>query len=273
VEGNFGLQRYSYDLEQRTSVYDSFGFFQGFSQTSLPSPDAINLVSASVALVGDRSNIGFTSPISGGRFRLEVGQSVGTVNFTSLVLDVRRYFSPSNSITFAARALHFGRYGKNLDTDRTTATIQPYFLGYETFIRGYAFESFQPGECASSALEPGAVVGSCPGFDRLFGHRLGVLNFEIRTPLFGNERIGLFNFPYLPTEIFVFGDAGLAVNDFSEVRFEFSRSGGARVPVFSTGFGARFNLFGFLILEAYRAYPFQRPDRGAHWGFLLAPGW
>ncbi len=274
VEGNFGLQRYSYDLEQRVSIYDSFGFFREFSQTSLPSPDAINLVSASIALVGDRSNIGFTSPISGGRFRLEVGQSVGSVNFTSLVLDVRRYFSPSNSITFAARALHFGRYGKSLDPDRSTATIQPYFLGYETFIRGYAFESFQPQECASSALEPGAVEGgTCPGFDRLFGHRLGVLNFEIRTPLFGNERIGLFNFPYLPTEIFVFGDAGVAVNDFSEFRFEFSRSGGARVPVFSTGFGARFNLFGFLILEAYRAYPFQRPDRGAHWGFLLAPGW
>ncbi len=211
--------------------------------------------------------------MSGGRYRLEVGQSLGSINFTSVVADVRRYFSPSNHITFAARALHFGRYGNGLDGDRTTAAIQPYFLGYETFIRGYAFESFRPEECTASALEPGAVPGTCPAFDRLFGHRLGVLNFEIRVPLLGNERFGLFNFPYLPTELFTFGDAGLAVNDFDEIRFEFSRSGGQRVPVFSVGAGARFNLFSFLILEVYRAYPFQRPDRGAHWGFLLSPGW
>ena len=51
------------------------------------------------------------------------------------------------------------------------------------------------------------------------------------------------------------------------------RSGGLRVPVFSVGAGARFNIFGFLILEAYRAYPFQRPERGPHWGFVLSPGW
>ena len=116
-------------------------------------------------------------------------------------------------------------------------------------------------------------MGSCPGFDRLFGHRLGVVNFEIRVPLFGTERFGLFNFPYLPTTIFTFADAGVAFNSFDDVRFEFVRSGGQRVPVFAVGAGARFNLFGFLILEAYRAYPFQRPDRGAHWGFVLAPAW
>jgi len=272
VEGNIGVQRYSYDLEQRVSIF-SGGFYLGSQVTSLPSRPAINLASASIALVGDNSNIAYTSPVSGGRYRLEVGQSVGTLNFTSLVLDVRRYFSPNNSITFAARALHFGRYGNNLDTDRNTASIQPYFLGYETFIRGYAFESFQPAECAATALEPGAVVGSCPGFDRLFGHRLGVLNFEIRVPFLGNERFGLINFPYLPTELFGFADAGVAFNDISELRFEFVRSGGQRVPVFAVGAGARFNLFGFLILEAYRAYPFQRPERGPHWGFVLSPGW
>jgi hypothetical protein len=30
---------------------------------------------------------------------------------------------------------------------------------------------------------------------------------------------------------------------------------------------------GYLILEAYYAHPFQRPVRGAHWGFNIAPGW
>ena len=276
VEGNIGVQRYSYDLEEQQFVYDQFGFFLGRRQESLPTRDALNLAVASVALVGDNSNSGFTSPVSGGRYRLEVGRAVGTKNFTSLFTDIRRYVSPGKNMTFAARALHFGRYG-NLDPDRSTATIQPYFLGYETFIRGYSFESFngQDGanECAISALEPNAVAGTCPGFDRLFGHRIAVANLEFRVPLLGVPRFGLINFPYLPTEIFGFADAGMAYNDFSEVKFDFVRSGGQRVPVFSAGFGARFNLFGFLILEAYRAYPFQRPDKGAHWGFNLAPGW
>ena len=273
VEANIGVQRISFDLEEQTFLFNNFGQLINRRVNSLESRDAINLATVSLALVGDNSNSAFTGPVSGGRYRLEVAQTVGTENFTSVVADFRRYFSPNNSITFAARGLHFGRYAHNLDTNRTTAAIQPYFLGYETLIRGYSFESLDAEECAATALEPGAVGGSCPAFERLFGQRLGVVNLEVRVPLFGTERFGLFNFPYLPTELFVFGDAGLAFNDFSEVEFDFVRSGGQRVPVFSAGVGARFNIFGFLILEAYRAYPFQRPDKGAHWGFVLSPGW
>ena len=274
VEANIGVQRISFDVEERTYTY-LFSQLVDLRQRSLDSRDAINLATVSLALVGDNSNSAFTSPVSGGRYRIEVAQAVGTENFTSVVMDYRRYFSPSNSITFAARGLHFGRYAHNLDTDRTTAAIQPYFLGYETLIRGYSYESLSAGECAATALEPGAVPGSsCPAFDRLFGHRLGMVNLEVRVPLFGTERFGLFNFPYLPTEIFTFADAGIAYNNFDEVQFDFVRSGGrAGLPVFSMGVGARFNIFGFLILEAYRAYPFQRPDKGAHWGFVLSPGW
>jgi hypothetical protein len=33
------------------------------------------------------------------------------------------------------------------------------------------------------------------------------------------------------------------------------------------------NILGYLVLEIYYAYPFQRPERGAHWGFNIAPGW
>jgi hypothetical protein len=45
------------------------------------------------------------------------------------------------------------------------------------------------------------------------------------------------------------------------------------VPVFSAGISSRFNLFGYMVLEAYYAFPFQRPERGAHFGFQIAPGW
>ena len=270
VETNVGVQRISFDTELETYIYDQFGrLIQRPERISQDSRDAVNLASVSVALVGDNSNAAFVSPVSGGRFRLEVGQAVGTVNFSNVVADFRRYLSPSNDITFAVRGLHFGRYGNNLDTNRTTAAIQPYFLGYETFIRGYSFESFEPEECDSS----GGIAGTCPGFDRLFGHRLLVGNFEVRVPLLGTPRFGLLSFPYLPTEIFLFSDVGLAFNDLDEVNFEFVRSGDQRVPVFSTGFGARMNILGFLILEAYWAHPYQRPLKGNHWGFSLAPGW
>ena len=47
----------------------------------------------------------------------------------------------------------------------------------------------------------------------------------------------------------------------------------ARTPVVSGGLALRTNLFGFAVLEAYYAYPFQRPDKGAHFGFQIAPGW
>jgi len=45
------------------------------------------------------------------------------------------------------------------------------------------------------------------------------------------------------------------------------------VPVFSAGVSARFNILGYLVLEAYYAYPFQRPGKGGHLGFNIAPGW
>jgi Tol biopolymer transport system component len=288
VEANVGVQRISYDTELQTFHYGPGNQFIGLEtesgecQGGVPgvgglrlggSCEAITLASASIALVGDNSYGGFTSPVSGGRFRLEVGQSIGSRNFTSVVVDYRRYLSPVSNLTFAARGLHFGRYGNDLGTDRQNAAIQPYFLGYETFIRGYSFESLDAAECAATASETGADTGSCPAFDRLFGHRLGVVNLEVRVPLLGTERFGLINFPYLPTEIFAFADVGVAFNALDDVNFNFVRSGGQHVPVFSTGVGARFNLFGMLILESYWAHPFQRPDKGSHWGFVLSQGW
>jgi len=41
----------------------------------------------------------------------------------------------------------------------------------------------------------------------------------------------------------------------------------------SVGASARVNVLGYLVAEIYYAYPFQRPERGAHFGFNLQPGW
>ena len=98
---------------------------------------------------------------------------------------------------------------------------------------------------------------------------------EIRLPLLGTEALGLLNFPYLPTELTLFSDAGLAWNEgdnpFDLLTFE--RTSSKRVPVVSVGTSARFNLLGYMVFEIFYAYPFQRPEKGAHFGFQLAPGW
>ena len=273
AEFGLGATRYSYDVETYTYYYDQFGRPYNLVREDRDdlAPEALNRAEASAALVGDNAFFGFVSPVRGGRYRLEVQQTLGDVNFTTVIADWRRYFAPHRNLTVAMRGMHYGRYG--IEQDESTqggfGILSPLFLGYETLIRGYAWESFRNSECAAGASE----LDTCPTLNRLRGQRVGVANLELRIPFIGVEEYGLINFPFLPTELVAFADAGLAWNDNDQINLEFSRSPSRRVPVMSTGLALRSNLLGFLILEAYYAYPWQRPDRGWHWGFQIAPGW
>lgn len=275
VEMAAGATRYSYDIELDKFYLDSFGRIIDFERESLndQKPDPLNLVETSVALVGDNAFFGFVSPVRGGRYRVEVKQTWGTADFTTLVFDWRRYFSPTKHLTVGMRGLHYGRYGLTPEENDQDGfgLLRPLFLGFETLIRGYAYESFSGEECQAS-FDP-LSTSSCPTFDRLFGQRIGVANFEVRIPFIGVEQYGLLNFPFLPTELVLFTDAGISWDEQNPATLDFSRSSSERVPVFSSGVSARVNLLGFMILEAYYAYPWQRPDKGWHWGFSLAPGW
>jgi outer membrane protein assembly factor BamA len=189
------------------------------------------------------------------------------VDFQTLTADYRRYFNPTLDLTIAFRAMHYGRYNYGRDLENNQF-IQPLFLGYETLIRGYAWESINSRECGQTS------DGSCPVFDRLFGQRLAVANLEFRVPFIGSEQFGIIDLPYVPMELIAFTDVGVAWDDTHPVdSWSFKRTSSERVPLWSTGVGARFNILGFMILEAYYAYPWQRPEKGAHWGFNLAPGW
>ena len=197
--------------------------------------------------------------------------------------DWRRYFGLHRNLTFATRALHFGRYGNLSPED--VQVLQPTFLGFEWYLRGYAYDSFTPEECILSQDAQGEAGGSCPVRNRMFGHKLGVMSAELRLPLLGVEEFGLINFPYLPTELVGFFEGGIAwdsnltnldgsIQDVDDDPvWELSTSTSKRVPVFSVGASARMNILGFMILEAYYAYPFQRPEKGPHFGFQVAPGW
>lgn len=275
-EASAGVTRYSYDIELDKFYTDGFGRIIDFERESLPAPSPMNLGQASAAIVGDNAFFGFVSPIQGGRYRFEVEQTFGTVDFTTIIADWRRYFAPDRNLTVAVRGLHYGRYGltREENNEDEFGLLRPLYLGFETFIRGYAWESFSNAECNISANDvlAGGSDG-CPVFDRLFGNQLGVANFELRIPFIGVERYGIINFPFLPTELVFFADAGVAWDQDRPVDLKWARDSRDRIPVFSSGVSARFNVLGFMILEAYYAYPFQRPAKGWHWGFNLAPGW
>jgi hypothetical protein len=275
----FGLAytRLGYDFEVRESGV--FGSTLIFDRTRDIEPEdigldnfpgALNTVEASTAYVGDYSFFGFTSPIRGGRYRIETGATTGDVSFATLLGDYRRYFF-NNPFTLAFRGLTYGRYGG----DANSGQLQGINVGTETLVRGYAVESFEVEECTETA------VSVCEEFDALQGSKIAVANMELRLPLFGVERLGVFNAAFLPTELFVFADGGYAwTGDLSEedlqgVNNPFFRDlrDVERDPVFSIGGGARVNLFGFFIGEVYYALPFQRPEKGGHFGFVLAPGW
>ncbi len=231
---------------------------------TVPSQPGLTFGTASLAYVGDYSFSGFTSPVAGGRYRFEASPYVGNLSYTTLLADYRRYFF-MRPFTLAVRGLHFGRYGGNAESSR----LQPLFVGQSSLIRGYDAGSFDISECTKV---PGSS-DTCPEFSRLNGSRIAVANAEFRIPLFGTERFGLLNFPFLPTEIAPFVDAGAAWSSGQGENWRFDRLTTDRVPVVSAGVTARFNLFGYAVGEVYWVKPFQREQKGGYFGFQLIPGW
>jgi hypothetical protein len=229
---------------------------------ALPS---LNYGQATFAYVGDYSTFGFTSPIAGGRYRFEASPVFGGLTFGTLLADYRRYLFV-RPVTVAVRGLHYGRYGA--DAERSD-WLQSLFLGYGSLVRGYSVESFSAAECTPVSGNPSA----CPEFDRLLGSRIAVASAELRIPLVGPKPLALISGSFLPIELSPFVDVGLAWSGNEAPSLQFSRNSTGRVPVISSGLSARMNLFGAMVLEIYYAYPFQRPEKGAHFGFQLQPGW
>jgi outer membrane protein assembly factor BamA len=197
-----------------------------------------------------------------------VGSTVGDVEFQSALADFRRYFL-FKPASFAMRALHYGRYGGDLDGDTLEGRLlAPLYLGRETLIRGYAEDSFSASECTT-----GAGATTCPEFDRLIGDRIGVVNLELRLQVLGTADFGLGRLPFMPLELAAFFDVGAAWDDETSVELEFDRDSIERVPVASTGLTARILVAGYLPIELYAAYPLHRPEEDIVYGFLITPGW
>jgi len=283
IEVTSGFIRYGFDYEAIQYTYTPFGIDRDRFNApkcsdlapeeagQLCEPDPIYFFQGGVSYVGDFSNFGFTSPLQGGRYRFEVAPRLGTDNYVTLLADYRRYFF-AKPITFAVRGMHLGNYGAA--NDEVFAQEYLGYTYYPGFVRGYSINSLDL-EVECDELAEVSASGRCAVAERLIGTRLALASAEIRLPLLGTDALGLVNFPYLPTELTLFSDAGLAWNEgdnpFDLLKFEEKTN--ARVPVVSVGTSARFNVLGYMVFEIYYAYPFQRPDKGAHFGFQIMPGW
>ncbi|MBW3563972.1 MAG: BamA/TamA family outer membrane protein [Acidobacteria bacterium] len=261
-ETEVGYTRYqdSRDLIEYTLVGGRIADIQVVDSAEI---DPLDYYHGSIALVGDSSAFGFVSPVRGTRYRLEAEVNEGDINFTTGLADYRRYvfFRP---VTFAVRAIHFGRYGDGAEDNR----LSDLYLGRTSLVRGY--DDFSASECTFSPANPEI----CPEFERLLGSKIGVVNLEVRAPLFGNEEFGLFQVEFLPTEMYAFADGGVAWTEDESPTFRFDQDSLERIPVFSAGVGLRMVLGGYLPLNFYYAFPFQRPaEEGGKFGFAIQVGW
>jgi len=271
LEFGLGGTRYGFDVTAREF---SFG---RLVQESSSGRDPLYFARASLAYVGDFSNFGLTSPLQGGRYRFQVTPQLGSRNFVSVLADYRRYLR-RGPVTFAIRGLHRGNYGAGQFEGGFTDLFvretlgDPYQVG---FVRGYSFNSiFEEPKCQRLRI---CKVG------RLYGTRMALGSAEVRVPLLGPEVLSLATFRYLPTDLVLFADAGVAwtSEDLTELSFTSSTIQRSNLgasgtvpaqPVTSAGVSARVNVLGALVLEAFYARTFQR-TKNWDFGVILRPGW
>lgn len=257
VEFGGGYQHISFDQEVRTiSTSLRTGRLISDQTTSTALANSLHLNSFSAAAVYDNAIFGATSPIAGGRSRLELSPTFGSLSYTSALADVRRYLMPARFYTIAGRLLHYGRYGAGGEDSR----LMPLYLGYPEFVRGYGIGSFRSNECSAN--------GTCETVQRLIGSRILVSNLEFRFPLLRPFGVSHKMYGPLPLEVAFFADAGVAWTGGQKP----SLLGGERKGVTSAGMSFRSNLLGFAVAQIDLAYPFARQGRGWVWGFSLTPG-
>src|SRR6266566_822235 len=260
VEISGGLQQISYDDEIQKHGFNQNGSVAFDSTIHNPVPPAVTLEATSFSLVHDNSFYGATSPIMGDRWRLEADPTFGGLQFFTAYADYRKYVMPVRPFTFAVRALHIGRYGRDAEDIR----IYPMFIGYSSLVRGYDRGSFQLSECVNPT-----PTSPCPVFDQLWGSKILVANAELRFPPFGLLGVGGGYYGVLPIEAGIFYDAGVAWSASQGAQLFGT---GPRKLVRSAGVSLRMNLLGYAIGQMDIVHPFDRPDKNWLVRFSLTEG-
>ncbi len=221
-----------------------------------------------LALVWDNALFGFTGPIAGRRYRIEVGRFFGDVAVNSLTLDFRNYFNLGGRYALAARLTTYARTGPDDDEFRV-------FWGGPYFIRGYDGGSFDVSECSESVKrvsDPTTTL--CPVRDQLIGSSVAFASAEFRFPIFRFLDLGFVPLGLPPVDGVLFFDVGAAFNSFDQLVW--SRAPGAdpydvREPVASYGAGIRMNIL-YNVFRLDYAVPLSRPQhRAGVWSLSFGP--
>jgi hypothetical protein len=259
VEFLGGVQSLTYTRDVRAQRYDTASGSRIDSNTLTDQlADPMTLGQVSAAIVRDTSFYGATGPIYGSRWRFEVGRNQGTIDYTTVLADWRRYVMPVRPITLGIRAWHYGRYGPGSEDDR----LLPLYAGYPEFVHGYGVGTSGASECIA-----GASGGQCSVFNNELGSRLLVANVEVRAPLPGVLH-GDLGYSRVPVDLVGFYDAGVAWTSHTQPAF----AGGSREVIRSVGGAVRVNLLNFVIVEVAASRPFDRPDKGVKWQVGIRQG-
>jgi len=265
-----GYDRLTFEPIQQDQRVGSLGYFQ-----------------PSAALVFDNSLFGWTGPVYGRRYRLQMSRTLGDLTFTEALIDFRNYWNVKQTVVVATRLVGLTRFGG--DADRFSL-----FWGGPYFLRGYDGGSFDLSgtECTESRQFSGEEsLSRCPVRDQLIGSSAALANLEVRVPVIKELQIGfLGNFP--PVDAVAFLDGGLAwddqvcvgaldpsrseaCTDARDVHVVWDRKPGQdpflwREPLFAWGLGLRLNVF-YTILRLDYAFPLNRPDRGGVFSVSFGP--
>jgi Tol biopolymer transport system component len=227
--------------------------------------------SANIALVGDNSDFGLTSPLKGYRYRLGLEQFYGTDKYISGLADARYYWWVK-PFSFAVRGFAYARFEQEVNS------VYPFYIGQMGFVRGY-------GSLFNGATEQ--LSNYDIAFGQVVGSKVLMGSGEIRMPFTGPKQLSLIGSKYLISDLALFYDAGVSFNEFSHLQDGFPvsvtqiASDGIPVNVvenrkpallMSAGISMRINVFGYLIAEPYFAVPIQKGARGSV-GLNLIPGW
>jgi len=245
-----------------SQFYDPSGGFQsGFFVDSIVNTASLNYAAPYVAFVSDNSLMGFTGGIYGRRWRFQAERTQGTVKWTTLSADYRRYDALLfNFLTLATRV------STNVSIGPDEMEF-PKYIGRPDFFRGYDRESYAGTQCETSGSDP----SSCSAV-QLLGSRVFFANAELRFPLVRQFTLGLLPISLPPVDGLFFYDVGAAWSGNQRLylqkpdNYDFALQ---RYPLKSYGFGIRLNLFNIALIRWDYSIPLDSERKKGYWFWTL----
>ena len=235
----------------------------GYTVDSTHHDATLNYFDGQIALVSDNTLFGYTGPVMGRRFRLQVSPVAGSYDWIQYLVDYRRY-DPIvfNYLTLATR------FYSDLSIGPDETEFRKY-IARPDFVRGYDRNSTFYLSCPVVGANP----SNCSAL-QLLGSRVAVGNVELRFPLIRRLELGFLPVDLPPLDGLFFYDVGLAWSRGQSVTLQRPAEynvDAQRYPLRSYGLGLRLNLFNYAIVRWDYAIPVDQSTRRGVWTWSLWP--